>query len=224
VRGSFSPELAPEVQAWNRSLWRPIEAIFPDDPCGTNGRSIGLDEVFGYLGGTPRAHYQRTATAWGREPIPAVWRSSPSNVEPSPLDVPLDVPAPTEVSLTAGEPTLACAIETSVTVHAPLTVATADGRVSVTQPFAFNLNESSASIIERTPWVPAADFNEHMGLEGANLEGGYGSIYFYNDMNWQVGSVEGALEVSQWDAFTDRRAAYPVLEWCRGRQCATSAE
>jgi hypothetical protein len=57
-----------------------------------------------------------------------------------------------------------------------------------------------------------------------NLEGGYGSIYLSNDMNSQLGSVEGALEVSQWDAFADLRAAYPVLEWRRGLNCATAAE
>ncbi len=220
VRGSLSPEVLPEADSWDLSSWMPIEAIFPDDPCGGGGRSIGLDEFFADLGGTPRAHYQRIATARGCERIAAVWSSSPSHVQPSPLDVPLDVPPPTEISLNAGEPTLACAIETSVTVYAPLTVTTADGLVGFTQPFAFKLYDSSTFINERTPWVPAADFNARIGLGGVNLEGGYGSIYFQNDVDLGNASVEGALEVSQWDAFTDRRAAYPVLEWCRGRQCA----
>jgi hypothetical protein len=224
VRGTLSPEVLPEDPAWNQSSWTPLEAIFPDDPCGPEGRSIGLDESVADLGGVPRAYYQRIATALGRARIPAVWRSTPSGVEPSPLDVPLDVPPPTEVSLAAGEPTRACALGTSVTVYAPVTVTTADGRVNLTQPFAFNLYEFTAFINERTPWVPAADFVEHIGLSGLNLESGYGSVYFQTNVDWENASVEGALEVSQWDAFMDRAAAYPVLEWCKGGQCAPQTE
>jgi hypothetical protein len=77
---------------------------------------------------------------------------------------------------------------------------------------------------ERTPWVPAAEFNEHIGLGGVNLESGYGSVYVYNDMDWRDTWIEGAHEVSPLDAFTDRRAAYPVLQWCRGRDCAPATE
>jgi hypothetical protein len=51
--------------------------------------------------------------------------------------------------------------------------------VNFTQPFVFNLYESSAYIVERTPWLPAAEFNEHIGLDGVNIESGYGSVYFY---------------------------------------------
>lgn len=214
----------PEADAWNRSSWSPIEAILPDDPCGSEGiggRSVGLDEFSRALGGTPRAFYQRMATARGRVRLGAVWRSSPHNVEPSPSDVPLDVPPPTEVSLNAGEPTRACAIGTSVKVDAPLTVTTADGLVNFTQPFAFTLSADGAYIGERTPWVPAADFNEHTGLEGVNLQGGYGSIYFQNFVLSRTAWVEAALEVSHWDTFMDRRAAYPVLEWCSGSQCVS---
>jgi hypothetical protein len=217
VRGSLSPGLG------GSSSWSPIEAIFPDDACGSEGRSIGLDEFSRDLGGTPRAYYQRIATARVSERLGAVWKSSPSNVEPSPLDLPLEVPPPTEVSLDFGEPALACAIGTSVKVYAPVTVTTADGIVSFRQPFAFTLYDSGAYINERTPWVPAADFNEHMGLGGVNLESGYGSIYLQTNVDWRNAWVKGSLEVSQWDVFTDRRAAYPVLEWCSG-QCFAGAE
>jgi len=218
VRGTLSPEVPPETPAWNRPNWTPIEAIFPDDPCGSQGRSIGLDDYFQDLGATPRVRYQ-SATA-RREPIPAVWRTSPPGVEARPLDV----PPPTEVRLDAGEPTQACAVGTSVTVYAPLTVTTADGRVNLTQPFAFNLYEYSAYINERTPWVPAADFNEQIGLDGVNVASGYGSVYFQNNVNWGYAQVEGSLEVSQWDAFTDQIAAYPVLTWCRGGWCIPETE
>ena len=220
VRGSLNPYVPPEGDAGNLSSWAPIEALFPDDPCGSEGsegRSIGLDESFD-IGGTPRIYYQRMATTRARD-IPAVWLSSPSNVEPSPLDVPLEAPPPTTISLNAGEPTRACVNGTSMTVYAPLTVTTADGRVNLTQPFAFRMYADSAYANERTPWVPAADFNEHMGLAGVNLARGYGSIYFQNNVNWRDSQVEGSLEVSQWDAFTDRAGAYPVLEWCKGSQC-----
>lgn len=63
-----------------------------------------------------------------------------------------------------------------------------------------------------------------MGLGGVNLESRFGSIYFQNDADWRDARVEGSLEVSQWDAFTDRVAAYPVLEWCRGWQCAAETQ
>jgi hypothetical protein len=212
VRGSLIPFVAPEGDA-GVSSWAPIEAIFPDDPCGSDGRSIGLDELFGDLGGTPRAYYQPAATSRASQRLGAVWKSLPSNVEPSPLDAPLDVPPPTEVSLDFGEPTLACAIENSVTVYAPVTVRTADGLVSFTQPFGFTLSDSGASINGRTPWVPAASFSEQMGLAGVDLEGGYGSIYLFSSTNWRNGGAEGTLEVSHWDAFTERRPAYAVLEW-----------
>lgn len=144
-----------------------------------------------------------------------MWRSSPSNVEPSPLDLPLDVPPPTEIRLNPGEPTLVRHRNLRHGARA------ADGHDrgrprQLHAALAFNLYESSAYIVERTPWVPAADFNQRMGLDGVTLEGSYGSIYFSNNMDWQDGWVEGALEVSQWNAFMERRAAYPVLEWCRG--------
>ena len=213
VQGTLSAGLAPSLG--NLSGWSPIEAHFPDDPCGSEGRSIGLDEFFEDLGATPRALYQRLATARSREPIPAIWKSSAYGLELSPSDV----PGPTEVSVDAGEPTRACAIETSVTVYAPVTVTTADGRVNLTQPFAFKLYANSTYINERTPWVPAADFDAHIGLAGVNLESGYGSVYFQNHVDGRDGGLEGSLEVSQWDAFVDRVAPYPVLEWCRGPQC-----
>jgi hypothetical protein len=211
VQGSLYPEVSPDVVAWNRSSWRPIEAIFPDQGCGSQQRPIGLDESFADIG-APRAYYRRVAAAWEREPLPAVWKSPPSGVELSPLDV----PPPTTVRLDAGEPTHACADGSSVTVYAPLTVTTADGRVNLTQTFGSTLYAPSAHINERTPWVPAADFDEHTGLDGVNLPSGYGSIYLQNSVEWRDARVEGSLEVSQWDAFTDRVAAYPVLEWCSG--------
>jgi hypothetical protein len=83
------------------------------------------------------------------------------------------------------------AIETSVEVYAPLTATTADGGVNLTQLVAFNLYESSAYVSERTPWVPAAEFNEHIGLSGVNIESGYGAVYFYNDLDWRYGWIEG---------------------------------
>lgn len=224
VRGSLSTGIAPDAGAWNLSSWSPIEAVFPDDPCGSQGGSIGLDDSLEYLAGTPRAYYQRIVRSLAGKLIAAVWRSSPSNVQPSPLDVPLDVPAPTTVSLSLGEPTLACAVETSATLHAPLTVTTADGLVSFTQPFVFDLSDSGTYVGERTPWVPAADFNAHGGIGGLNLERGYGSIYFQHGMTWWNGLIEGSLEVSQWDAFTEGRPAYPVLEWCNAPQCAPATE
>ena len=104
-------------------------------------------------------------------------------------------------------------------MYAPVTVTTADGRVNLTQPFAFKLYANSTYINERTPWVPAADFDAHIGLAGVNLESGYGSVYFQHHVDGRDGGLEGSLEVSQWDAFVDRVAPYPVLEWCRGPQC-----
>lgn len=141
--------------------------------------------------------------------------------------MPLDLPPPTEVSLGFGEPIRACAIfNTYVTVYAPLTITTADGRVNLTQPFAFNLSEAltfntsevRASIVEPTPWVPAADFDEQTGIDGANLPSGYGSVSF--ELHWEKTLSEGRLEVTQRDAFRHRAAAYPVLEWCQGEYCA----
>jgi hypothetical protein len=211
----------PEDDASNLSLWTPIEAVFPDDPCGSQGHSIGLDEPFGDLIGTPRGTLQRMAraTRW-RERIPAVWKKTPYQVVPSEPDVGI----PTEVSMSLGEPVRACAVGTSVKVYAPLTVTSADGRVNLTQFFTVDIGVSSAYIVERTPWVPAASFNEQIGIAGVNLEGGYGSLTFVNDVNWQYGWAEGALEVTQWDAFVDEFAGYPVLEWCRASGCALATE
>lgn len=229
VRGRVSPDVSsreprkvwPEAPAWAAPWW-PIDAVFPDDPCGSEGtesHSIGLDQAYD-IDGTPRIYYQRMVTTRAHELLPAVWKGKPSNVEPSPLDVPLEVPPPTQVSLEPGEPTRACVSSTSLIVYAPLTVTTADGRVNFTQPFAFNMGGGSAYAGERTLWVPAADFNEHAGLEGMNLESGYGSIYFQNDVDWQRPSIQGSLEVVQWDAFTERSMVYPVLEWCKGWLCS----
>lgn len=217
VQGTLSPVVPPEVPAWNRSNWTPIEATFPDDPCGPDGRSLGLDERAPGIGGTPRSLYQRMTRTRGRQTLPAVWKSSPPGVEPNPS---LEVPLPTDVTLVAGEPTRACVIGTSVTVYAPVTITTADGRVNLTQPFAYNLFESSAYIGERTPWVPAADFNGSVGISGVALESGYGAVYFQHNVNWQNNWVEGALEVQQWDDFRDGDQKYPVLTWCRSPQCA----
>jgi hypothetical protein len=63
-----------------------------------------------------------------------------------------------------------------------------------------------------------------MGLSGLNLERGYGSIYFQYGVDWQYARVEGSLEVDQWDAFTEQMAAYPVLAWCKGRDCVPAPE
>ena len=90
VRGSLVPVLMPEDSAWNLSLWGPIEAVFPDDPCGSQGRSIGLDEPFTGLISTPRALYEHMVRTRGRETLPAVWARTPYRTEPSPSDVPLD--------------------------------------------------------------------------------------------------------------------------------------
>jgi hypothetical protein len=212
VQGSLYPGVSPEDETWPRTSWTPIEAIFPDHACGSGEHPIGLDESFADIGDTPRAYYRRVAATWEREPIPAVWKSSPYGIELSPLDV----PPRTEVRLDAGEPTHACANGTTATVYASLTVKTADGRVNLTQPFRSTLYSSGVYINERTPWVPAAAFDERMGLDGVNLPNGYGSIYLQNSMEWRSARVEGSLEVSQWDAFTDRVAAYPTLEWCSG--------
>lgn len=223
VRGRLAPEVLPEDGAGNGAPWWPIEGLFPDDPCvslGSDGVTIGLDEYSSAIGGTPRAIYRRMATARAGQRLGAVWRSMPSNVQPSPSDVPVDVPPPTEVSLSAGEPTRACDQTTSVTVYGPLTVTTADGLVNFTQPFGFNLVADSYYVGELTPWVPAADFNANAGLGGVHLDSGYGTIYLQSFVNWQNRWVEGALEVQQWDAFTHERAAYPVLEWCNYGQCA----
>jgi hypothetical protein len=226
VQGSLLPEVMPEVGDREGAPWWPIEALFPDDGCQGEGRSIGLDESLEAIGGTPRAYYQRMVSARRHAPTPAAWKSKPSNVLPSPKDVPLDLPPPTEVSLSFGEPTRACAIfNTYVTVYAPLTVTTADGRVNLTQPFAFNLSEVltfstsevRGSIVEPTPWVPAADFDEQMGIDGVNLPSGFGSISF--ELYWEKALIEGRIEVTQWDAFRHRAVAYPVLEWCQGEYC-----
>jgi hypothetical protein len=217
VQGSLSAEVQSAVSAPGQTLWWPIEAMFPDDPCGSEGHSIGLDDHSEDLGNTPRVHYQRLRTIRDREVLPAVWKSSLYGDEPSPL---VDVPPPTQVSLTLGEPIRACDLGAAVRVHAPLTVTTADGRVNLTQPFAVDLSRYSAYINEQTPWVPAADFDEHMGLAGVNLESGYGSVSLRHDVNYQFGGVEGALQVAQWDAFIERAAAFPVLVWCRGEYCA----
>jgi hypothetical protein len=221
VRGSLAFALLLDDDAGSLPLWSPIEAMFPDDPCGSQGRSIGLDEPFTGLVSTPRALYENMVRTRGRETLPAYWTRTPYRTEPSALDLPLNVPLPppTEVTLVAGEPTRACAIETSVTVYAPMTVTTADGRVNLTQPFPFNLYESSAYISEMTPWVPAAEFNEHMGLDGVNIESRYGSVSFYNNLDWRDTWIEGTLEVSEWGDLGDKRAAYPSLKWCRGRDC-----
>lgn len=227
VRGSWAPAVMPGDDARDGAPLWPIEAIFPDDPCGSigsEGRSIALDEFSTELGGAPRAIYQRMPAARAPARLGAVWRSSPSDVVPSPADLPLDVPPATQVTLIAGEPTRACLVGTTVTVHAPLTVTTADGLVSFTQPFIFNLSEGSAYIGERTPWVPAGDFNERSGIGDVNLQGGYGSIYFQSFVDWRSRLIEGALEVSHWNAFSDRRAAYPVLEWCNASVCAAGAQ
>jgi hypothetical protein len=98
-----------------------------------------------------------------------------------------------------------------------VTVTTADGRVNLTQPFAFRMSEASAYIVERTPWVRAADFDEQMGIDGVNLPSGYGSITV--ELEWGSARIEGRLEVTQWDAFRDRARVYPVLEWCQGAYC-----
>ena len=225
VQGSLLPSVMPEVGDREGTPWWPIEALFPDDGCGGEGRSIGLDEPFAAIGETPRAYYQRMVGARLHVPTPAAWKSKPSYDLPSPLDVPLDLPPPTEVSLGFGEPTRACAIDTYVTVYAPLTVTTADGRVNLTQPFAFNLSEAPtftmsgvrAYIVEPTPWVPAAEFDEQMGIDGVNLPRGYGSISF--ELSWENSLIEGRIVVTQWDAFRQRAVAYPVLEWCQGAFC-----
>jgi hypothetical protein len=208
VQGSLDLEVMPEVGDREGSPWWPIEAHFPDDGCAREGRSIGLDKPFEAIGGTPRAYYHLMAAR--RTRIPATWRSKPSNVQASPSDVPLDLPPPTEVSLYLGEPTLACAFGTSLTMYAPLTVTTADGRVNLTQPFGFSMYGASTYIVEWTPWVPAPDFDEQMGIDGVNLPSGYGSISV--ELTWSP-VVEGRIEVNQWDAFRVRAAAYPVLEW-----------
>jgi hypothetical protein len=36
--------------------------------------------------------------------------------------------------------------------------------------------EPAPYIVERTPWVPAADFDEQAGIDGVNLQSGYGSM------------------------------------------------
>ena len=219
VHGTLSPAVMPDNDA-GKSGWWPIEAVFPDDPCGSQGSSIGLDEFFGPLGATPRARYQLMARARGRDVLPAIWKSSLYGDEPSALDV----PPPTVVSLDAGEPTRACDFGGSVTVYAPLTVTTADGLVNLTQPFAFNLSDFNYYISEQTSWVPATDFDEQMGIGGLNLESGYGSIYLQNEVD-QNSRIEGALEVQQWDAFTHQAAPYPALVWCKGRaSCFSETE
>jgi hypothetical protein len=88
----------------------------------------------------------------------------------------------------------------------------------------FNLYESDVVIGEWTPWVPAAEFNEHIGIDGVNIESGYGSVSIYNSLHRQYGWIDGTLEVYQWDAFTDKRAAYPVLHWCRSPEYALATE
>jgi hypothetical protein len=125
-----------------------------------------------------------------------------------------------------GEPTHACISGDYVTVTAPLTIATADGRVTLTQPITLELFfGNGAAGHGRTAWVPAGDFEAQMGLAGVKLVAdSYGAVEFTNSVDWTEERLEGDLSVQKWEAFTEQPANYPTLQWCKGPNCFVEPE
>jgi hypothetical protein len=222
VRGSLSPQRSLRDGSYvpNRSDWAPLQGHFPDEPCLDS--PIGLDEIVPSLGETPRAAFQRTAAAWASEPILATWTATPYGIAlPG-----VEAPPPTEVSLSLGEPTHACISGGYyVTVAAPLTVVTADGRMNLTQQLTIEVGSNGALASLKTPWIPDANFSQQAGISGVNLDAGsYGALNFLLMVDFQDDRVEGAIGVWQWQAFIEEFAPYPMLEWCKGTHCSAEPE
>jgi hypothetical protein len=220
VFGSLVPLVAPpDDGAALGSSWRPLRGDFPDDGCAGDDVPIGLDDRVETLRDTPRLAFERAAAAYVAEsPIPAGWESPFYGREPADFDI----PPPTEVEVSLGEPSHACLSVDIAVVYAPLTVISADGRVNVTQTVGVALyGDGGAGNSTETAWVPAAQFAEQSGLSGVVLDpGAVGRMSLSTNLNLEGDGVEGYLTVWQWDAFREDYAAAPRFRWCRGTICS----
>lgn len=220
VFGSLLPLISPpEEDAALGSSWRPIRAEFPDDGCAGHDAPIALDDSIESLSDTPRLAFERAAAAYAAEsPIPAGWEAP--FYRQVPVDV--DVPPPTQVDVSLGEPTHACRSSDIAIVYAPLTVVSADGRVNVTRSVGVALyGDAGAGSSTDSPWVPAAVFEQHFGLSGVALDdGAVGRIALSTNLNLEGDGVEGYLTAWQWNAFNEDLAAAPRFRWCRGTICS----
>jgi hypothetical protein len=223
-RGSFTPLLsvpgaAPSQPSAERPSWSPIVGKFPDDGC-MNGYSLPLDQTDPVLGEAPRAVYERARARWEGRSIPAFWGPAASSAGASLV--------PTEVIITAGTAAVACEVGGgTVEVHAPLHVASADGRVSVeaAAQIALSRAENHAGIFyvnasAQTAWSAAAEFAQSTGLRDVDLRGAeYGSLAISHGDDPSDDELRGELQVSQWQGFLPGPAQYPVLRWCAGPSC-----
>ena len=223
ARGSLTPLLA--VPNADRSLpvaeqpsWSPIIGKFPDDGCA-QGYAVPLDEADPLLGDVPRAVYERARARWQDRVLPAFW--GPAQGAPGAILV------PTEVTVSAGAPVVACKVSGTVDVQAPLHVASADGRVSVESAAQIGLAraENDARIFyvnasAQTDWSAAAEFAQSTGLHDVDLRGAdYGALAISHADDPRDDEIRGELQVSQWQGFLPGPAPYPVLRWCTGPSC-----
>jgi hypothetical protein len=205
--------LMPALRASERREATPIEGIFPDDPCRGSGRSVPLDADVDFADLTPRQLFQRVASRWEAAPSAATWSTRDGSSAGLPA---------TEVNLRAGEPTLACVSGSSIEVHAPLTLTTADGRVNLTRSVATSVAaQGGASTQGQSTWLPASRFETEMGISGVDFTGAeYGSVSLFNAVGYADGRGQGSLDVSLWRADGDESAdGYPHLTWCQGVSC-----
>jgi hypothetical protein len=209
VRGALMPLL----RVSDTREVAPIEGIFPDEPCRGSGRSVALDAAVDFIEQTPRQLFQRVADRWGAAPIPATWSAREGGGG--------GAPAPTEVGLSAGEPTHACVSGSTIQVHAPLTLTTADGRVNVTRSFATSVADQDGAMTEgHSAWLPAARFEAQMGISDVDFAGAeYGAIYLLNSVGYADGQVDGSLYVGLWQGFEEPFTDPPWLTWCTSGSC-----
>lgn len=216
ARGSVVPYvvLPPQGERGGDSAtWSPLSGSFPDDGCGAwYRRAVPLDEVNAELGTTPLAAYEssdlrQTAT------FVAGWEEAGN-----PIGTPA-IQSWTEVTVTPGAPTRACQESDRVSIHTSLSIETADGRVSLTQPATLSLGRNSGTIGgSLSPWIPTSAFQGATGMDVDLGDSEYGAveINYWDDAG---GDVEGNLSVLSWRNFDYDRSAHPQLRWCAGSKC-----
>jgi hypothetical protein len=200
-----------------RSFWSPLGGVFPDNGC-ESGWPAALDAEDPALGEAPIDAYAGFRAALERAPVPAVWQR---NVRVVPSD---DIEThSTEVSLRAGEPTLACRDAQGVVVHAPFSLDTADGQIHYRANLVTRLTrEGIESQHEYAPLVPVADFEAVTGVSGVEFGAvEYAGVGVGIQSDAAGDEIRGTLGVSKWEGF-ETRSLEQSLEWCAGQGCEPS--
>jgi hypothetical protein len=212
VRGSLQLSITTREPASEsgRGLFVPLAAVFPDDGCAP-ALPVSLDAAVAELGATPRDAYQRLRAGMESGPIRAGWWDES---DPSQFDVEW-----TEVTLRGGEPTYACLSAQGVLVYAPLSIESADGRVSHTRTIASTLRADGAESGGSLPLMRGQDFERATGVHGFDFAGiEYASVYVSLLANRAGSELQGWLMATQWEA-TEEHALGRALEWCSGLGC-----